>query len=92
MISSDMTVRSGSFWFVVVNLTLCILNNPKSHLYINAAYQCVEGVKMGWQVVSSCLFFWLAEHSIQAIIIIHLEVCDICVISTTGLLCGVFDS
>jgi hypothetical protein len=47
---------------------------------------------MGWQVVSSCLFFWLAEHSIQAIIIIHLEVCDICVISTTGLLCGVFDS
>jgi len=33
---------------------------------------------MGWQVVGSCLFFWLAEHSIQAIIIIHLEVCDIC--------------
>jgi hypothetical protein len=47
---------------------------------------------MGWQVVGSCLFFWLAEHSIEAIIIIYLEVCDICVISTTGLLCGVFDS
>ncbi len=45
-----------------------------------------------WGGKWSALFFWLAEHSIQAIIIIHLEVCDICVISTTGLLCRVFDS
>ncbi len=91
MISFDMTVRSGSFWFVVVT-SLSVFLTTRSQLYINAAYQCVEYVKMGWQVVGSCLFFWLADHSIQAIIIIHLGVCDICVISTTGLLCGVFDS
>ncbi len=85
-----MTVCSGSFWFVVVNLTLCILNNQITLIYQCSLSMC-WGCENGWQVVGS-LFFWLAEHSIQAIIIIDLEVCDICVISTTGLLCGVFDS